>query len=414
MNSPKKPALLAELEKIRADFPMLSARVGDAPLVYLDNAATTHKPRAVIERVRQFDSEQYATVRRGSYRMGEWATGMYEDARKKVAAFINAGDERQIVFTGGATMSINLVAHGFGRKFIGAGDEIIISHMEHHANIVPWQMLCLEKGCVLKVVPITDGGELVMEEFDKLLGPKTKLVAITHSSNVLGTVNPVKEIVKKAHAAGAKVLVDGAQSAPHMKIDVKDMDCDFFAFSGHKMYAPSGIGVLYGKYEALDSMAPFLTGGDMINSVTLARTTFTKPPGRFEAGTPPISQVIGLGAAVDYLNAVGMDRISEYEQSLLEYGTKALGKVPGLRIIGTAPHKAAIISFWLEAAHPHDVITIIDQDGIAVRGGHHCAQPVMERYGVPATTRASLSFYNRYEELDMLAESLKKVIAVFG
>ncbi len=410
----KKPELMPEIEKIRADFPMLSAKVGDRPLVYLDNAATTHKPLAVIERIRKFDSQQYATVRRGSYRMGEWATEMFEDSRKKVAAFINAGDHRQIVFTSGATMSMNLVAHSFGRKFIGAGDEIIISNMEHHANIVPWQLLCLEKGCVLKVIPITDSGELIMGEFDKLLSPKTKLVAITHSSNVLGTVNPIKEIVKKAHAAGAKVLVDAAQSTPHMKIDVKEMDCDFLAFSGHKMYGPSGIGVLYGKYEVLESMPPFLAGGDMINSVTLARTTFAKPPGRFEAGTPPISQVIGLGAAVDYLSAIGLDRISAYEQSLLEYGTELLGKIDGLRIIGTAPHKAAIISFWLGAAHPHDVITIIDQDGIAVRGGHHCAQPVMERFGIPATTRASLSFYNKYEELDQLAESLKKVIKVFG
>ncbi|MBI5179483.1 MAG: cysteine desulfurase [Nitrospinae bacterium] len=404
----------SEVEKIRAEFPMLSTKVHGHPLVYLDNAATTHKPRAVIERIRQFESEQYATVRRGSYTLGEEATEMFEGVRKKVQVFIGAKDHREIIFTSGATQSINLVANSFGRTFIGAGDEIVISHMEHHANLVPWQLLCLEKGCVLKVIPVSDSGELEMEAFKKLLGPKTKLVAVTHSSNVLGTINPVKEIARLAHAAGAKVLVDGAQSVPHTKIDVQDIDCDFLAFSSHKMYGPSGVGVLYGKYAVLETMPPYVAGGDMINSVTIERTTFAKPPGRFEAGTPPISQVIGLGAAVDFLTGIGMERIFEYEKSLLEYGTKVLSGIEGLRIIGTAPHKAAIISFWLEAAHPHDVITIIDREGIAVRGGHHCAQPVMARFGVPATTRASLSFYNKPEEIDLLAGALKKVIQVFG
>ncbi|MBI5186999.1 MAG: cysteine desulfurase [Nitrospinae bacterium] len=404
----------AEIEKIRADFPMLSARINGKPLIYLDNAATTQKPLAVIERIRDFESGQYATVRRGSYRIGEEATEMFEDARGKVAAFIGARDRREIIFTSGATQSINLVAQSFGKKFIGPGDEIIISNMEHHSNIVPWQTLCLEKGCALKVVPITDSGELVMEEFEKLLGPRTKLVAVTHSSNVLGTINPVKEITRKAHAVGAMVLIDGAQGVPHKKMDVMDIDCDFLAFSGHKMYGPSGVGVLYGKYDILDAMPPYVTGGDMINTVTMERTTFAKPPARFEAGTPPISQVIGLGAAVDYLSGAGMEKIFEYETSLLEYGTRALSKIDGLRIIGAAPRKAAIISFWLDAVHPHDVVTLLDQDNIAARGGHHCAQPLMQRFNVPATTRVSLSFYNRPEELDMLAESLRKIIKVFG
>jgi cysteine desulfurase/selenocysteine lyase len=402
-----------DVEKTRRDFPMLSAKVNGKQLIYLDNAATTHKPFDVIEAVSKFESEQYAPVRRGSYKLGETATEMFENVRKTVATFLNAGDPRQIIFTSGATQSINLVAHSFG-KSLAAGDEIIISNMEHHANTVPWQMVRDERGVVIKVIPVNDDGTLSMEGYEKLLGPKTRLVAITQSSNVLGTVNPIKEIVKMAHAAGAKVMVDGAQSVPHMKIDVKDLDCDFLAFSGHKLYAPNGVGVLFVKYEILDSMPPYVTGGDMINTVTLTRTTFAKPPHRFEAGTPAASQVIGLGAAIDYLNAIGFEKIAAYEQQLLEYGTKVLSNVPGLRIIGTAPHKAAIISFWLEAAHPHDVITIIDQDAIAVRGGHHCAQPVMERFGVPATTRASFSFYNKPSEIDQLAQSLLKVIKVFG
>ncbi|MBI3794634.1 MAG: cysteine desulfurase [Nitrospinae bacterium] len=392
---------------------MLATELDGKPLVYLDNAATTHKPRAVIDRIVKFESEQYAPVRRGSYRLGEAATEMFEDVRKKVAAFINAGDHRQIVFTSGATQSINLVAHSFGKRLL-AGDEIIISNMEHHANTVPWQMLRDEKGCVLRVIPVNDDGTLSMEGYAKLLGPKTKLVAITQASNVLGTVNPIKEIVKMARSVGAKVLVDGAQSVPHMRIDVREMDCDFLAFSGHKIYAPNGVGVLFGKYDVLESMPPYVTGGDMINTVTLERATFAKPPGRFEAGTPAASQVIGLGAALEYVNGLGMEKIAAHEQSLLEYGTRVLSGVKGLRIIGNAPHKAAIISFWLEAAHPHDVITIIDQDNVAVRGGHHCAQPVMDRFKVPATTRASFSFYNKYEEIDALAENLQKVIKVFG
>lgn len=403
-----------DVEKIRADFPMLSALEGDKPLVYLDNAATTHKPWAVINRIRDFDSKEYANVRRGSYRLGERATDSFEQTRKKVQKFIGAADPREIIFTSGATQAINLAAHSFGKKFIGAGDEIIVTHMEHHANFVPWQALCLEKGAVLRVAPISDSGELILEEFAKLLGPKTKLVAVTMCSNVLGTVNPVKEICKMAHDAGAKVLVDGAQSTPHMAINVQDIDCDFYAFSGHKMYGPSGTGVLYGKYEMLDALPPYVLGGDMINAVSIEKTTFSKPPGRFEAGTPAISQVIGLGAAVDYLTGIGMDKIGAYEHELLEYATKVLSKVPGLHIIGTAPRKGAIISFTMDAAHPHDIVTIIDHEGVCVRGGHHCAQPLMARYGVPATSRASLAFYNTKQEIDHLAKALQKVLEVFA
>jgi len=403
-----------DVEKIRQDFPILSQTVRGKPLVYLDNAATTQKPRQVIERVRRFDAEEYGTVRRGAYYLSERATQLFEEARQKVADFLSANSKKEIVFTSGTTQSINLVAHSFSRRFIEAGDEIIISNIEHHANTVPWQVVCEERGAHLKVIPVTDEGELVMEEYEKLLSSKTRLVAITHVSNALGTTNPIKEIVQKAHAVGAKVLVDGAQSTPHMKVDVQDLDCDFYTFSGHKMYAPSGIGGVYGKMELWEEMPPYVTGGDMIHQVTLEKTTYAPPPARFEAGTPPITQVIGLGEAIDYLNAIGMDNISAYEKTLLDYGTGLLENIEGLRIIGTAREKAALISFYIDAAHPHDVITLLDQDGISVRGGHHCAQPTMIRYGVPATTRASMAFYNTTEELDALAESLRKVIRFFS
>ena len=403
-----------DVKKIRQDFPILSQTVRGKPLVYLDNAATTQKPRQVIERVRRFDAEEYGTVRRGAYYLSERATQLFEEARQKVADFLSAKSKKEIVFTSGTTQSINLVAHSFSRRFIEAGDEIIISNIEHHANTVPWQVVCEERGAHLKVIPVTDEGELVMEEYEKLLSSKTRLVAITHVSNALGTTNPIKEIVQKAHAAGAKVLVDGAQSTPHMKVNVQDLDCDFYTFSGHKMYAPSGIGGVYGKMELWEEMPPYVTGGDMIHQVTLEKTTYAQPPARFEAGTPPITQVIGLGEAIDYLNAIGMDKISAYEKTLLDYGTGLLENIEGLRIIGTARKKAALISFYIDAAHPHDVITLLDQDGISVRGGHHCAQPTMIRYGVPATTRASMAFYNTTEELDALAESLRKVIRFFS
>ncbi|MBI5427890.1 MAG: cysteine desulfurase [Nitrospinae bacterium] len=408
----KKPAI--DVDKIRKDFPVLSRTIDGKPLIYLDNAATTQKPWSVINRLFKFESEEYGTVRRGAYKLSERSTRLYEESRRKVADFLGAASKEEIVFTSGTTQSINLVAYSFGRRFVNAGDEVVISNIEHHANTVPWQVLCEEKGAVLKVIPVNDDGELIMTEYDKLLSKKTRLVAVNHVSNALGTVNPVREIVRKARAVGAKVLIDGAQSTPHMKIDVRELDCDFYTFSGHKMYGPSGVGGLYGKMEVLETMPPYVTGGDMIVQVTLEKTTYAKPPSRFEAGTPPISQVIGLGTAIDYLNGVGMDKIGEYEHSLLEYGTRLLRDIPGLRIIGTARDKASIISFYLDAAHPHDVVTILDQDGIALRGGHHCAQPTMKRFGVPATARASMSFYNKYEELDALAASIRRTIKIFS
>lgn len=403
-----------DVDKIRQDFPVLSTQSRGKPLVYLDNAATTQKPWRVINRVYKFDSEEYGTVRRGAYSLSENATQLYEESRQKLANYLGAANKNELIFTSGATQSINLVAYGFGRKFVGAGDEIIISNIEHHANTVPWQVLCEEKGAVLKVIPVNDRGELIMEEYEKLLGPKTRLVSVNHVSNALGTINPIKEIIKKAHSVGAKVLIDGAQSAPHMKVDVKELDCEFYAISGHKMYGPSGVGGLYAKMEMQEAMDPYVTGGDMIRQVTLEKTTFASPPAKFEAGTPPISQVIGLGEAVDYINEIGLDNICQYELDLLEYGTRLLQEIDGLRIIGVAENKASIISFYLDIIHPHDVVTLLDQDGIAVRGGHHCAQPTMQRFNVPATSRASMSFYNKYEELDALAASIRRAIHIFS
>ncbi len=403
-----------DVEKIRKDFPILSQSVRGKPLIYLDNAATTHKPISVIERVRNFDAEKYGTVRRGTYKLSEHATQLYEEVRQKVADFMGAEKKGEIVFTSGTTQAINLVAHSFGKRFVNEGDEIVISNIEHHANIVPWQVLCEERGAKLKVIPVDDDGELVMEEYEKLLSPKTRMVAVNHVSNALGTINPIKEITQKAHAVGARVLIDGAQSTPHIKLDVRDIDCDFYTFSGHKMYGPSGIGGVYGKMELWEEMPPYVTGGDMIMQVTLEKTTYAKPPARFEAGTPPITQVMGLGAAIDYLNEIGMDKIADYENSLLEYGTRLFKEIEGVRIIGNARRKASIISFFSDSAHPHDMVHFLDQDGIACRGGHHCAQPTMIRYGVPATTRASMAFYNKPEELDALAESVQKCIRIFS
>lgn len=406
---------IVDVDKIRKDFPVLSKTIHGKPLVYLDNAATTQKPRSVIDRVHDFESEEYGTVRRGSYKLCEQATHLYEEVRQKVADFLGASQKGEIIFTSGATQSINLVASSFGRKFVHAGDEIVISNIEHHANIVPWQVLCEATGARLRIIPVNDDGELILDEYQKLLnGGKTRLVAVTHVSNALGTVNPVKEIVAMGHAAGAKVLIDGAQSAPHMKIDAQDLDCDFYAFSSHKMYGPSGVGGLYGKMELLEAMPPYVTGGDMILQVTLEKTIYAKPPAKFEAGTPPISQVIGLGAAIDYINAIGLDPIREYEKKLLDYGTQLLKDIPGLRIIGNARHKAGVLSFYLDDVHPHDIVTLLDQDGIALRGGHHCAQPTMKRFGIPATARASVAFYNKFEELDVLAASLRKAIKLFS
>lgn len=403
-----------DVDKIRAEFPVLSQKVHGKPLIYLDNAATTQKPQRVIDKVSHFDAEQYGTVRRGAYKLSERATQMFEDVRQKVADLFNASDKKEIIFTSGTTQAINLVAYSFGKKFVNEGDEIIISNIEHHANTVPWQVLCEDKGAHLKVIPVNDRGELIMEEYEKLLSPRTRMVSVNHVSNALGTVNPIKEITRLAHAAGAKVLIDGAQSTPHMKIDVQDIDCDFYTFSGHKMYAPSGVGGLFGKYDVLKEMPPYVTGGDMIRQVTLEKTLYADPPARFEAGTPAISQVMGLGEAIDYLQEIGLDKIAEYEHALLEYGTRVLTEIDGVNIIGTAAHKASILSFYIDVIHPHDVVTLLDQDGIAVRGGHHCAQPTMQRFKVPATSRASASFYNKFEELDALGASVRRAIKLFS
>ena len=403
---------ILNVENIRKDFPVLTQIVRGKPLIYLDNAATTHKPSSVIERISKFDAEEYGTVRRGAYKLSENATQVYEESRQKVADFMGAEKKGEVVFTSGTTQAINLVAHSFGKRFVNAGDEIIISNIEHHANTVPWQVLCEERGAKLKVIPVNDAGELMIEEYEKLLSSKTRMVAINHVSNALGTINPIKEIIEKAHAVGAKVLVDGAQSIPHMKVDVQDIDCDFYTFSGHKMYAPSGIGGVYGKMDLWEELPPYVTGGDMIMQVTLEKTTYAKPPARFEAGTPPITQVIGLGAAIDYLNAIGLDKIADYENTLLEYGTRLFNEIEGVRIIGNAHHKASIISFYIEAAHPHDVVTLLDQDGISCRGGHHCAQPLLDSLNISSSSRLSLSFYNTNKEVDRFIESTHKALDI--
>ena len=400
--------------KVRENFPTLLATSGDKPLAYLDSAATAFKPTSVIETVSNFDTHEYATIHRGAYRLGETATLRYETARKTIANFLNAKSEKEIIFTSGATQSINLVANSFGDAFIGAGDEIILTEMEHHANIVPWQELCRRKGAVIKVAPVTDNGELDLSAFKKLLSGKTKIVAVTHVSNVLGTINPIRELTKLVHDAGAVILVDGAQGAPHTPVDLQAIGCDFYVVSSHKMYGPTGVGVLYGRYDLLEKMPPYVTGGDMIERVTFEKSTFVKPPGRFEAGTPPISQVIGMGAACDYLTTIDLSAAEEYEQNLLDYGTKLLGDIPDIRIIGRAKNKAAILSFVIENVHPHDIVTLLDQDGLALRGGHHCAQPLMDRFEVPAMARASMAFYNTTEELDRLAVSLRKIIEIFS
>ncbi|HKS16331.1 MAG TPA: cysteine desulfurase, partial [Planctomycetota bacterium] len=381
---------------------------------YLDNAATTQKPRAVLDAIRTYYETINSNIHRGVHLLSELATKAYEDARLKARAFLNAADAREIVFVRGATEGINLVANSFARAYMKPGDEVLVTAMEHHSNIVPWQILRDERGIVLKVAPIADDGSLILEEFEKRLSPKTKLVAIAHVSNALGTVNPVKRIVEMAHARGIPVLVDGAQAAPHLRIDVQDLGCDFYALSGHKMYAPTGIGVLYGKAHLLEEMPPYQGGGEMILSVTFEKTVYNRIPHKFEAGTPNIEGVIGLGAAIDYLNGLGLDAVGAHEEALLEHGTKVLSEVKGLKIIGTAPHKAGVISFVLGDIHAHDIGTILDREAIAIRTGHHCAQPVMDRFGVPATARASLGVYNTTEELDALAAGLRRVEEVFG
>ncbi|MCK9407737.1 MAG: cysteine desulfurase [Bacteriovoracaceae bacterium] len=401
-------------EKIRNDFPILSLKIHGKSLVYLDNAATTQKPNAVLNAQDIYYREQNSNIHRGVHYLSEVATFEYEKARGKVKNFINAADSKEIIFTAGTTASINLVAHSFGKTFLTAGDEVIISAMEHHSNIVPWQMICEEQGAILRVIPMNDDGELLLDEFKKMLSSKTKLVSVVYISNSLGTINPVKKIIDLAHHAGAKVLIDGAQAVAHIAVNVRELDCDFFAFSGHKIFSPTGIGILYGKTDLLDQMKPYQGGGDMIRSVTFEKTTFNDLPYKFEAGTPNIAGGIGLGAAVDYVNTIGIDAITEYEHSLLLYGTEVLQQVNGLRIIGTAKEKAGVISFVLENAHPHDIGTILDREGIAIRTGHHCTQPVMQRFGIPATARASISIYNNREEFDMLVRGLEKVKEIFG
>ena len=403
-----------DLLVVRKDFPALHQKVYGKPLIYLDNAATTQKPKVVIEALDRFYKFDCSNVHRAVHALSDRATKAYEAARTTVKEFINARSEREVIFVRGATEAINLVMNSFCRPRVKTGGEILISALEHHSNIVPWQLLAEQTGVRMVVAPINDAGELILDEFERRLGPQTALVAVAHISNALGTVMPVREIVRMAHARGVPVLVDGAQAVAHARVDVRDLDCDFYAFSGHKVYGPTGIGVLYGRENLLDEMPPYQGGGDMIRSVTFEKTTYNDLPYKFEAGTPHIAGAIGLGAALEYLSRVGIDRAAAYERELLVYGTEALSAIPGLRLIGTARDKVGVLSFVLERVHPHDVGTVLDRDGIAVRTGHHCAQPVMERFGVPATTRASLAFYNTKAEIDALASGIRRVQKLFA
>jgi len=429
--APKTPALLAaapaapaaqaaqtapglNVERIRADFPILKLQVNGKPLVYLDNAASSQMPRQVIERLERYQTTQHANINRAVHTLSELATNEFEAARRKLQHFIHAREEREVIFTSGTTDAINLVMHGYGRKFIGPGDEIILTTLEHHSNIVPWQMLAEERGATIRVVPVNDAGELLIDQFEKLFNTRTRFVGVTHVSNALGTINPIKRMIAFSHARGVPVLVDGAQAAPHMQVDVQDLDCDFYAFSGHKLCGPTGIGILFGKAALLESMQPFKGGGDMILSVTFEKTTYNTIPHKFEAGTPPIAAAIGLGAAVDYLSAIGMDAIVAHEFALLDYASQQMVRLPGVHIIGTASRKAAVLSFSVDGVHPHDMGTLLNLEGIAVRTGHHCAQPVMQRFKVPATSRASFSFYNTMAEVDALIAGIRAVQRVFS
>jgi cysteine desulfurase/selenocysteine lyase len=406
--------MLFDVRGVREDFPLLERQVHGKPLVYLDNAATTQKPRAVLDAIARYYQTENSNVHRGVHLLSELATRSYEDSRAKVQRFLHAADSKEIIFVRGATEAINLVAQSYGRPKIQADDEIIISHMEHHSNIVPWQILCQQTGAALRVAPIDDRGELLLEEYEKLLGPRTRLVSIVHVSNALGTINPVRQIIDLAHRWNVPVLLDGAQAVPHLPIDVRDLDCDFYVFSGHKLYGPTGIGVLYGKAKLLEAMPPYQGGGDMIRSVSFEKTTYNVLPYKFEAGTPHIEGAIGLGAAVDYVNEIGMEAIAAHEQDVLAYATPRVAAVPGVRLIGTAREKAGVLSFVMDGIHPHDVGTILDQEGIAIRTGHHCAQPVMERFGVPATARASLALYNTRDDIDALVRGLHRVQEMFA
>ena len=409
-----RPASVFDIERVRADFPILKLKIGGKPLVYLDNAASSQMPQPVIDCLVRYQNSQHANIHRGVHYLSETATGEYEEARRKLRRFINAREDREVVFTSGATDAINLVMHGYGRKFIGKDDEIILTTLEHHSNIVPWQMLAEEKGAKIRVVPINDAGELLIDEYEQLFNERTRFVGVMHVSNALGTINPVKHMIAFAHARGVPVLVDGAQAAPHLKVDVQDLDCDFYAFSGHKLCGPTGIGILYGKAAVLERMQPFKGGGDMILSVTFEKTTYNTIPHKFEAGTPPIAAAIGLGVAVDYLSEIGMERIAAHELDLLNYATEQVNRMPGVRIIGTAEKKAAVLSFAVDGVHPHDVGTLLNQEGVAVRTGHHCAQPVMQRFKVAATSRASFAFYNTLAEVDALIVGIRSVQRVFS
>jgi cysteine desulfurase/selenocysteine lyase len=399
-----------DVERIRKDFPLLERKVNGKQLVYFDNGATSQKPLAVIEAIDHYYRQQNSNIHRGVHTLSQEATQAFEDAREAVRAHINAAHSREVIITRGTTESINLVADCFGRKFVNEGDEIIITAMEHHSNIVPWQMMCEARKAKLRVIPFNDAGELMMEEYDKLLNKRTKLVAAVHVSNSLGTINPVKDIIEKAHKLNVPVLLDGAQAVPHMQVDVQELDVDFYCFSAHKMFGPTGIGILYGKEKWLNEMPPYQGGGEMIKTVTLEKTTYNELPFKFEAGTPHIEGGIALKAAIDYINSIGLFNIAKYEEELLEYATKALSNIEGLRIVGTAQHKASVISFIIEGVHPYDLGTILDKLGIAVRTGHHCTQPIMDRFCIPGTARASFAFYNTKQEVDVLVEGVKKAI----
>ena len=404
---------ILNVEQIRSDFPILKLKIDDKQLVYFDNAASSQMPKLVMDRMLKYQTMEHANINRAVHYLSETATAEYEKSRHKLKNFINANEDREIIFTSGTTDAINLVAHGYGRKFISSGDEIILTTLEHHSNIVPWQMLAKENGAKIRVVPINDTGELLIEEYKKLFNKNTKLVGVTHVSNAIGTINPIKEMIKFAHAHGVPVLVDGAQAAPHMKIDVQELNCDFYTFSGHKLCGPTGIGILYGKANQLNRMEPFKGGGDMITSVTFKKTIYNTIPHKFEAGTPPIAAAIGFGAAIDYLSSIDLSAIEVYEQSLINYATEQINNIPGIRIIGSAAEKVAVLSFSVDGVHPHDIGTLLNQEGIAVRTGHHCAQPVMQHFKVPATTRASFSFYNSMAEIDALITGIQKVQKVF-
>ncbi len=401
------------VEQIRADFPILKLKIDDKQLVYFDNAASSQMPKVVMDRMIRYQTMEHANINRAVHYLSETATAEYEKSRHKLKNFINANEDQEVIFTSGTTDAINLVAHGYGRKFISSGDEIILTVLEHHSNIVPWQMLAEENGVKIRVVPINDAGELLIDEYKKLFNKHTKLVGVTHVSNALGTINPIKQMIEFAHAHGVPVLVDGAQAAPHMKIDMQELDCDFYTFSGHKLCGPTGIGILYGKANQLKRMNPFKGGGDMIASVTFEKTTYNTIPYKFEAGTPPIAAAIGFGAAIDYLSSIDLSTIEAYEQNLINYATEQINNIPGIRIIGSAAEKVAVLSFSIDGIHPHDIGTLLNQEGIAVRTGHHCAQPVMQHFKVPATTRASFSFYNSMAEIDALIAGIQKVQKVF-